>query len=192
MAVVKRKRPAAGKQTRDDLRHSCLRVDAGRPVDGRPATADGEPRRAHPRFDLGTATLPSPLFETEFAAIEATVRATGRGRAFLAEFARRQRADDVARILAALDRIEAHSRQGDVEWARRRLEADRVGEIFSQLADVLKDLRPIADARVRAGMLTSREPAEAPRPRKGGLEHRFAALVQLDEQDLESRFKRLG
>lgn len=112
--------------------------------------------------------------------------ATAKGCAFLAEYARRQRADDVVRILAAVDRLEARAVQGEV--AR----AERTAEIVSQLAGVLEDLRPIADARVRAGMLASREPAEAPRPRKGGLEHRFAALVQLDEQDLESGFKRLG
>ena len=126
--------------------------------------------------------MSTPLTKAEFAAIAAAVMETDKGRRFLVDFARRQRAEDVARILAALERIEARALQGEVERARRRLESERTGEIVDQRAD----------ARARAGILSAREEVEPPRPRKGGLEHRFAALVQLDEQDLESGFTRFG
>ncbi|MDE3176369.1 MAG: hypothetical protein KGM15_09740, partial [Pseudomonadota bacterium] len=66
-----------------------------------------------------------PLPEAEFAAIEAAVRETEKGRAFLAEYARRQRVGDLARLLAAIERIEAQAMQGEVERARRRLESER-------------------------------------------------------------------
>ncbi len=125
--------------------------------------------------------MSTPLPKAEFAAIAAAVMETDKGRRFLVDFARRQRADDVARILAALERIEARALRGEVERARR-LESERTGEIVGQLAD----------ARARAGILSAREEVEPPRSRKGGLEHRFAALVQLDAHDLESGFTRFG
>ncbi len=60
-----------------------------------------------------------------------------------------------------------------------------------QLAEVLKDLRPLADARLRARAMeeaeTRRETVKA-----GGLERRFAGLVALDEQDLEGGLKLFG
>ena len=133
------------------------------------------------------------LSESEFAAIEATVMETDRGRAFLAEFARRRRADDAARVLAAIDRLETRALRGEVERTRQRLESERAAEVVRQLADVLKELRPIADARLRVNALAAREATEPPRAKKtGGLEHRFAALVQLDEQDLERGLKQFG
>jgi hypothetical protein len=131
------------------------------------------------------------LSDADFAAIQAVVMETKRGRLFLAEYARRRRAEEAQRLNAAIDRIEAHAIRGDVERARQQLEAERAAEVVRQLAEVLKDLRPLADARVRARLLgeaeTRREPAKS-----GGLERRFAALVELDELDLESGLKLFG
>jgi hypothetical protein len=137
-----------------------------------------------------TAPLPD-LSEAEFAAIQSAVMATERGRRFLAEYARRRRAEDAARVLEAVDRIEAHAVRSDVERARQRLESERAAEVLRQLAEVLKDLRPLADARVRARMMeeaeTRRETVKA-----GGLERRFAGLVALDEQDIQGGLKLFG
>jgi hypothetical protein len=137
-----------------------------------------------------TAPLPD-LSEAEFAAIQSAVMATERGRRFLAEYARRRRAEDAARVLEAVDRIEAHAVRSDVERARQRLESERAADVLRQLAEVLKDLRPLADARVRARMMeeaeTRRETVKA-----GGLERRFAGLVALDEQDIQGGLKLFG
>jgi len=137
-----------------------------------------------------TAPL-SELSEAEFAAIQSVLMDAERGRRFLAEFARRRRAEDAARLLEAIDRIEACAVRADVERARQRLEAERAAEVVRQLAEVLKDLRPLADARLRARAMeeaqTRRETVKA-----GGLERRFAGLVALDEQDIEGGLKLFG
>ena len=114
---------------------------------------------------------PTSLSERDFEAILLVLSATLRGRWFLDEYARRRRGEDVARLLAAAERIEAQVRAGE-----RRLSA------------LLDDLQPLADARVRARTLqATREPDKAT-----GLERRFAALVELDEQDLEGGLKLFG
>ncbi len=137
-----------------------------------------------------TAPLPQ-LSEAEFAAIQSLLMGAERGRRFLAEYARRRRADDAARLLDAIDRIEAHAMRGDVERARQRLEAEKAADIVRQLAEVLKELRPLADARLRARAM---EEAETRRetPKAGGLERRFAGLVALDEQDIAGGLKLFG
>jgi hypothetical protein len=117
------------------------------------------------------------LSEAEFAAIEAAVTETQKGRAFLCEYARRRRGEDLSCILAALERIDARAARGEV--AR-----ERAAEIAGQLVNALK---PVSELRVSAP-----PPGTGASPRKGGLEHRFAALVQLDEQDPESGLKRFG
>ena len=134
----------------------------------------------------------SELTEAEFAAIQGVVMGSERGRRFLAEYAKRRRADDAARLLDAIDRIEAQAVRGDVERARQRLEAERAAEIVRQLAEVLKDLRPLADARARARAMDARSAEKAETPKAGGLERRFAGLVALDEQDAEAGLKLFG
>ena len=136
------------------------------------------------------------LTEADFETIESAVMETERGRWFLAEFARRRRAEDATRVLAAIDRLEARAMRGEVERARQRLESERAAEIIRQLADVLKDLRPLADARVRHRKLAERE-ADDKKPlessvKSRGLEGRFARLVELDERDLEDNLKLFG
>ncbi|HXT05441.1 MAG TPA: hypothetical protein VN715_00705 [Roseiarcus sp.] len=137
-----------------------------------------------------TAALPD-LSEAEFAAIRAVVMSTERGRRFLAEYARRRRAEDAGRLRDAIERIEAHAIRSDVERARQRLEGERAAEVVRQLAEVLKDLQPLADVRLRARLVeeaeTRRESVKA-----GGLERRFAGLVALDEQDIEGGLKLFG
>ena len=137
-----------------------------------------------------TAPLPE-LSDAEFTAIQSVVMGTDRGRRFLAEYTRRRRVEEGARLLEAVDRIEAHAIRSDVERARQRLEAERAAEVLRQLAEVLKDLRPLADARLRARAMeeaeTRREATKA-----GGLERRFAGLVALDKQDIEGGLKLFG
>ncbi len=131
------------------------------------------------------------LSEAEFAAIQAVVAGTERGRRFLAEYSRRRSAEDAERLLEALDRIEAQAMRADVERARQRLEAERAAEMVRQLGEVLNDLRPLADARLRARALDEAE-ARRPAPKPGGLERRFAGLVALDEQNVGGDFKLFG
>jgi hypothetical protein len=133
------------------------------------------------------------LTEADFESIESAVMETARGRWFLAEFGRRRRIEDAARVLAALDRLEARAMRGEIERARLRVESERAAEVIRQLAQVLKDLRPLAEARGRSNILAKRSaPAGRQGGRAGGLEHRFAALVELDGQDLESELKLFG
>jgi molecular chaperone GrpE (heat shock protein) len=130
----------------------------------------------------GAASAP----DVEFDAIESCLAASERGRRFLAEYARRRRVEDSLRIMTAIDRIEARSLRGEIDRVRERLESERVAEIARQLSDVLKELRPVADARTRARALES-----AP-TRVTALERRFAALVKLDSDDAEQGLKLFG
>jgi hypothetical protein len=140
-----------------------------------------------------TPSPPNGLTEADFESIESAVMETERGRRFLSEFARRRRVEDAARVLAALDRLEARSMRGEIERARLRVESERAAEVIRQLAQVLKDLRPLAEARGRTNILAKRAaPVGRQDGRAGGLEHRFAALVELDGQDLESELKLFG
>ena len=54
-----------------------------------------------------TAKPPAGLEESDFETIEEAVMETARGRWFLIEYARRARADDTARLLEAVARLEA-------------------------------------------------------------------------------------
>ena len=140
-----------------------------------------------------TPSPPTELTDADFESIECAVMETERGRWFLAEFARRRRVEDAARVLAAIDRLEARAMRGEIERARLRVESERAAEVIRQLAQVLKDLRPLAEARGYAKAMAKRSSAARPeRGKAGGLEHRFAALVELDAQDLENELKLFG
>jgi hypothetical protein len=52
------------------------------------------------------STLPQPLSESDYEAIEAAVMETTRGRWFLTEYARRNRTADTRQILTAIERLE--------------------------------------------------------------------------------------
>jgi hypothetical protein len=60
---------------------------------------------------LATTPSPSPQDDAEYEAIHAALMETARGRAFLAEYARRNRRADIAALLAASERIEATMRE---------------------------------------------------------------------------------
>lgn len=60
---------------------------------------------------LATAAFPSSPTDAEYDAIQAALMETARGRAFLAEHARRSRSADIASLLAASERIEAAMRE---------------------------------------------------------------------------------
>lgn len=144
------------------------------------AVADASSRPSYERIGSDSA------FDSEFEAIESCLAASERGRRFLDEYARRRRAEDSLRIVAALDRIEARSLRTEIDRVRERLESERVAEVARQLSDVLKELRPVAEARTRA-----RAMEEAP-TRVTALERRFAALVQLDHAAAENGLKLFG
>jgi hypothetical protein len=130
------------------------------------------------------------LADCDFDAIWAALAASERGRRFLEEYLRRRRGEDVARLMAAVDRIEAHARRGEAERARRQGETERAAEVVRQMAELLEDLRPLADARVRARTLARGGEA---RPPETALERRFAALVELDDGAyLETGLKLFG
>src|SRR5260370_4375047 len=72
-------------------------------------------------WDPGMPQPPAlmPLSEADYDLIEAAVMETGRGRWFLAEYARRNRHSDTMTLLGAIDRLEAairgepHAQSGD-------------------------------------------------------------------------------
>ena len=128
--------------------------------------------------------------DAEFDAIETCLTTSERGRRFLAEYTRRRRVEDSLRILAAIDRIEARALRNEIDRVRERLEADRVAEVARELSDVLRELRPVAEARARARAIEA--PIEAAPIRVTPLERRFAALVQLDKDDAEASLKLFG
>jgi len=60
---------------------------------------------------LATTPSASPQDDAEYEAIHAALMETARGRAFLAEYGRRNRRADIAALLAASERIEATMRE---------------------------------------------------------------------------------
>ncbi|MBK9081753.1 MAG: hypothetical protein IPL88_06550 [Rhizobiales bacterium] len=79
---------------------------------------------------------PAGLDESDFQRIEDAVMETARGRWFLAEFARRVRAGDTARILEAIERLERAS--GPAQFEMAQTHARGIGE---RLMDVAFQLR---------------------------------------------------
>ncbi len=63
-----------------------------------------------PNEPLARAMTPATPSEDDYRAFCAALSESGRGRAFLAEYARRNRHADTAALLAAIERIEAHLR----------------------------------------------------------------------------------
>jgi hypothetical protein len=80
---------------------------------------------------------PIGLSEADFESIEAAVMETARGRWFLAEYARRCRADDTARILSAVDRLEGAASEARAGEARARLNLERAAELVRMLVEVV-------------------------------------------------------
>ena len=131
--------------------------------------------------EAGELAAPQILEESDFAALEATLSGTRQGRLFLAEVARRHRDEQVARILAALEQLEACAARSESEQATRRGQVERAAEVIGQLAEALRQLRPAAGARSRSGAASPGIEDKA-KEKRNALERRFAALVALDAQ----------
>src|SRR3954447_904025 len=104
--------------------------------------------------DSPVALLSQPLpTEADYDAIYAAIAATGPGRWFLVEYARRSRNTDTTRVIDAMGRIENVIRDGQAREARQNL---RIG--------LLEMARTIAQARadvaeVNSAMAVSGTPA---------------------------------
>lgn len=87
-----------------------------------------------------TSFPPLPLDETEFRAIEATVTETDRGRAFLAEFARRNRSADTETLQAAIQKLQQvhQERQPREGWSQIRR------DLLEMAADVARTRRDLS------------------------------------------------
>lgn len=117
-----------------------------------------------------TITSSSPaLQQADYEAIESTLMATARGRLFLAEYARRARGSDNARLLTAIERLEA------------RLDA-QAGAIAGLVGEG-------ADGASRDARETETAVIAAPRPEPMSLANdpRLAALSRLDSLPLVDR-----
>jgi hypothetical protein len=122
--------------------------------------------------ELGAQIAPPALAHEDFEAIEAAVMETVRGRWFLGEFARRRWAEDTARIIAAIERMESRTREVAAAEARARAEAARSSTLLRAIAEMLNDWRSRAAA-----------------DRAGDLETRLAALAKLDSLDSEAKLR---
>lgn len=117
-------------------------------------------------------TIPSSspaLQQADYEAIESTLMATARGRSFLAEYARRARGSDNARLLAAIDRLKA----------RLDAQAGAIAGLVGEGADGASGDAPEAETAV----------ITAPRPESTSLANdpRLAALSRLDGLPLVDR-----
>jgi hypothetical protein len=146
---------------------------------------------------------PKAVSEADYDSVEQAVMETERGRWFLAEFARRRRAEDTARILAAIDRLEARVAEADASETLARLEADRVANLLREMSTLIRNFHSVEEGRARPAASANSFPplltANAPARRAtsafdiaGELETRLAALVQLAALDDESKLKLFG
>ncbi|MGL4727910.1 MAG: hypothetical protein ACRCWO_04065 [Bosea sp. (in: a-proteobacteria)] len=78
----------------------------------------------------------TPLDQADYEAIESAVMETGRGRWFLAEFARRNRTADTGMLLEAISRLE-HSVGGE----RATVAAERVRQDLMEMAKIIAQLK---------------------------------------------------
>ncbi len=140
-----------------------------------------------PNEPLALAIQPPPdaPSEDDYQAFCAALSESGRGRAFLAEYARRNRHADTEALLAAIERIEAHLRADAsavqrlrddlrmlliaIRLARPEIDAAAPAAQAAKLATLLDLLERRIDAmaedetrRVCATGRTSRRPARAP------------------------------
>ncbi|WP_020184677.1 hypothetical protein [Methylopila sp. 73B] len=97
---------------------------------------------------------PSPLTLDDYESIEQAVMETERGRWFLAEFARRNRAADTGEILEALGRLEGRIAETRVLPAppppEPEPQIERIAPTLAKLADAASRLRSALDAPAEA------------------------------------------
>lgn len=117
-----------------------------------------------------TITSSSPaLQQADYEAIESTLMATARGRLFLAEYAHRVRGSDNARLLAAIERLEA----------RLDAQAGAIAGLVGEVADGASSDAREAETAVIA--------AQRPEPTSPADDKRRAALSRLDSLPLVDR-----
>ncbi|WP_330083617.1 hypothetical protein [Methylocystis iwaonis] len=117
-------------------------------------------------------TIPSSspaLQQADYEALESALMATARGRAFLAEYVRRARGSDNARLLAAIERLEA----------RLDAQAGAIAGLVEEAADGPSGDAPDAETAVIA--------APRPEPTSTVDDPRLAALSRLDGLPLVDR-----
>ncbi|MBI3702938.1 MAG: hypothetical protein HY244_03575 [Rhizobiales bacterium] len=138
------------------------------------------------------APLPEvALSEPDYRAFCAALEASARGRAFLAEYARRNRHADTEIVLAALERLEAQ-----VARQAASTEADRIRQELRALLAALAGAQPLIDASSAAikaaklaaliGFVRHRiESIVAPAREPSALPPEVAALIMLDAEPAE-------
>ena len=85
------------------------------------------------------------LSEPDYRAFCAALEVSARGRAFLAEYARRNRHADTETVLAALDRLEALVRSQNATT-----EADRIRQELRAMLAAMRSAQPVIDASAAA------------------------------------------
>ncbi len=141
---------------------------------------------------------PMGLCPSDYDRIEAAVLETERGRWFLTEHARRCRAEDTARILAAVDRLEFRVAHADAAETQARAQADRLAALLDELAQSIASLAEIGPSAPAAEPPRVAKAAHLAAPETslvdnaGELEARIAALAHLGQLGRESRFRRFG
>ena len=142
---------------------------------------------------------PEGISPEDFERVEAAVMETERGRWFLAEFARRVRAEGAQRILSAIDRLEARMAEAQASEARERLDADRAADLLREISDLLAWLRPDDGFRGLPPPLARLLTRSPPEPRSpptlealGELEKRLSALARLDSLSDDEKLNWLG
>jgi hypothetical protein len=142
---------------------------------------------------------PEGLSAADFDSVEAAVMETERGRWFLAEFARRIRAEDAQRILSAIDRLEERMAEAEAAEARARLDADRAADLLREISGLLAQMRP--DDGLRGlppplAKLLSHSPPERRSPPTldalSELEKRLSALARLEALGDDEKLNWLG
>jgi len=117
-----------------------------------------------------TSTQPD-IVETDYQAFCAALSASLRGRAFLAEYARRNRHADTEMVLAALDRLQAQVR-GQIAAPQ----ADRIRQELRALLAAIRTTRPEIDDSPTA-IRAAKQAALL-----GFVEHRIGALVAAERE----------
>ncbi len=130
---------------------------------------------------------PEGLTADDFERIEAAVMETERGRWFLQEFARRQRADATAEIVAAIAALEARLAVREMSAVDARRDAARAAACLAEAVQRLHAFAIEVDAAPAGAPALTREG-----PLAGHLERRLAGLQALDALDPAAKAKLFG
>ena len=141
-------------------------------------------------------SAPEGLSPEDFDRVEAAVMETERGRWFLAEYARRIRAEDASRILTGIDRLETRMTEAQAAEARARLDSDRAADLLRDIWQVLRQARPGGAIPglwpPLAKLLATERKAPPTLEKLGELETSLAALARLDGLSDDEKLNWLG